>query len=233
MQAVILCAGKGTRMGELTLEVPKPLLTVKGKTLLEHKLDQLPEVVTEIILIVGYLGGQIREKIGTLYHGRPVHYVEDPSLTGTAHALWKAKDILQGRFLVMMGDDVYDQKTLEQCTRYDFAIACKKFRREETGSRILLDETGNLINFVTHKLYLSLREDGGLVFTGLYSLTTDIFTYEPVKMETKDEWGLPQTLLKAAKDHPIAVVETNFWIPINKPDDLRKANSILRRVRYV
>jgi UDP-N-acetylglucosamine diphosphorylase / glucose-1-phosphate thymidylyltransferase / UDP-N-acetylgalactosamine diphosphorylase / glucosamine-1-phosphate N-acetyltransferase / galactosamine-1-phosphate N-acetyltransferase len=226
MQAVILCAGKGTRMGELTRDLPKPLLSISNKTLLEHKLERLPDVVTEIILIVGYLGDKIREKIGNEFKGKPVHYIEDTCLTGTAHALWQAKDMLKGRFLVMMGDDIYDTKTLEACAQHDFSLACVALDRETTGSRILI-ENGRLTGFVTHKHYLTLRPDGGQVFTGLYSLTTDIFNYEPVKLELKDEWGLPQTLLVAAKDHPVTIVETNFWISINSPEDLLKAEKQL------
>ena len=61
MQAVILSAGRGTRMGVLTDSMPKPMLTVLGKTLLEHKFDILPSEVDEIILIVGNMGGLIQK----------------------------------------------------------------------------------------------------------------------------------------------------------------------------
>ncbi len=227
MQAVILCAGKGTRMGELTTHVPKPLLLVNGKTLLEHKLDRLPDSVSEVILVIGYLGEKIKEKIGSEYNGRPIRYAEDTQLTGTAHALWSARDLLNGRFLVMMGDDIYDTQALEACAQHNFAIACVPVTRDETGSRIVLNESDNLIDFVTHKWYLTIRENGGHVFTGLYSLTTDIFNYEPVKLETKEEWGLPQTLLIAAKDHPVKIIETNNWISITHEDDLVEAAKLL------
>ena len=91
----------------------------------------------------------------------------------------------------------------------------------------MLDENGRLIDFVTHKQYLKIRNDGGLIFTGLYSLNTDIFNYEPVKLETKEEWGLPQTVLGLAKDNDIAIIETDFWIPITQPDDIKTAETKL------
>lgn len=226
MQAVILCAGKGVRMGELTRDLPKPLLRIGEKTLLEYKLNNLPKEIHEIILIIGYKGEKIKEAFGDTFYGIPIRYVEDLTITGTAHALWHAKAVLQGRFVVMMGDDIYSTKAIQGCARHDFSIACKKGTREEPGSRIVMADN-NLTDFVTHKKYQTTRDDGGLIFTGLYSLTTDIFNYQPVKLETKEEWGLPQTLLKAAKDHPVVIVETDFWISINDPDDLGKVNSIL------
>src|SRR5437016_4983418 len=107
MQAVILAAGHGTRMVELTQSVPKPMLTVAGKPLLEYKLDALPEKIDEVIIIVGYLGGVIQKHFGGLYDNKRILYVEQEKLDGTAGALWCAKDILHDRYLVMMGDDIY------------------------------------------------------------------------------------------------------------------------------
>ena len=227
MQAVILCAGKGVRMGELTDNLPKPLIKINGKTLLEYKLDVLPDEISEIVLVIGFQGNKIRETYGSTYRGRNITYVEDKTVTGTAHALWQAKSFLRERFLVMMGDDIYSREAMQKCLGYDFSLACIKTDRDTTGSRVVLDEDGRLIDFVTHKQYLKIRDDGGLIFTGLYSLNTDIFNYEPVKLETKEEWGLPQTVLGLAKDYDIAIIETDFWIPITQPDDIKTAETKL------
>src|ERR1700689_506521 len=107
MQTVILAAGRGTRMGALTESTPKPLLEVAGKTLLEHKLDMLPYDVDEVIIIVGYLGGEIQKRFGGTYKDKHIFYVEQEKLDGTAGALWQARSVLEGQFLVMMGDDLY------------------------------------------------------------------------------------------------------------------------------
>lgn len=214
-------------MKELTRDFPKPLLEVSGRSILEHKLESLPEIVDEIVLIVGFKKEKILKKFGDSYRGIPIRFVEDKKLTGTAHALWQAKDILKGRFLVMMGDDIYDRKAMEECAKHDFSLVCIRAKREETGSRVLLNETNNPTGFVTHKMYLTLKEDGGLIFTGLYSLTTDIFKYEPVKLDTKDEWGLPQTILELAKDNKIEIIETNFWLPIGTPEELKAAQNAI------
>ncbi len=104
-QAVILAAGKGTRMLPLTLTRPKPLQEVLGKNLLEWKLSALPDSITEVIFIIGYQGEQIRAFFGDRWEGRAIFYAEQQELNGSAGALLCAKDLLRGRFLVMMGDD--------------------------------------------------------------------------------------------------------------------------------
>jgi len=126
-----------------------------------------------------------------------------------------------------MGDDVYSKEALREASARDFSIVCMPTDRETTGSRVLLDESGAPIDFVTHKMYLSLREDGGLIFTGLYSMTPEIFGCAPVKMETKDEWALPKTFLQLGAAHPIEIIETESWIQITTPEDLIRAEGML------
>lgn len=98
MQAVILAAGLGKRMGTLTDSTPKVLLEVAGKTLLEHKLGILPMDIDEVILVVGHLGEMVRRHIGSQFNGRTIRYVEQPAPLGTADALWRAKHMLSGKF---------------------------------------------------------------------------------------------------------------------------------------
>ena len=75
MQAIILAAGRGTRMGELTKETPKPMLKIKNKPILEYKLNALPEEITEVIFVIGYLGDAIKNYFGDFYNGRKIRYV--------------------------------------------------------------------------------------------------------------------------------------------------------------
>ncbi len=232
MQAVILAAGKGTRMGNQ--QIPKPLTRVCGKTLLEHKLDVLPSDINEIILIIGHKGNLIQDHFGYSYREIPVRYIEDTTISGTAHALWHAKDFLKDRFLVMMGDDIYEASSLEEASLYDHSIVCKRASLAEPGSRVILNTDGSLSGFVTEAKYKQMfPDDGGLIFTGLYSLTPEIFKYSPVKMQTVEEWGLPQTLLSARKTINPKIIETDFWLSISSPEDIMKAENILSKERPV
>ncbi|MBU6390492.1 NTP transferase domain-containing protein, partial [Patescibacteria group bacterium] len=88
MQAVILAAGRGVRMNHLTANTPKPLLSVGKANLIEWKLSALPTEFDEIIIIVGYLGEQIRKHFGDQFGGKRVRYAEQKDLNGTGGALF-------------------------------------------------------------------------------------------------------------------------------------------------
>ena len=114
MQAIILAAGKGTRMGMLTKNIPKPMLKVAGKTLLEHKFDILPESIDEIIMVIGYLGEVIRDTYGNEYKGKKITYVLQDKMHGTGGAVWLCRDLIADKFLVLNGDDMYAKEDLEK-----------------------------------------------------------------------------------------------------------------------
>lgn len=222
MQAIILAAGRGERMGNLTLETPKPLLQYNGKSLLAWKLDAMPEKISEVIIVIGYLGQKIQESIGNLQNNKKITYVWDREMKGTGMALWQAKDLIKENFLVMMGDDIYSDESLSNAGKETWSLTVKKVSREDSSSRIEFDENGKFKNFLTANTYREKYEDGGFAFTGLYSLNKKIFDYPLVKMKTKEEWGLPHTLLQAINDINIRILETDYWKQITSPDDLIK-----------
>ncbi len=228
MQAVILAAGLGTRMRPLTDNLPKPMLPILGKSILEYKLEALPESITEIIIIIGYKGEEIKKYFGDTYKEKKISYVIEKDLSGTAHALWQAKDFLKGRFLVMMGDDIYSPASIKECSETNWSLCCKKAKVGEDYGRVILDENKNVVDFVTAENYRKNFNDDGLIFTGLYSMTDEIFNYDPVKLKTKEEWGLPQTFLKACAGRKVKIIETDFWLSISSPEDLEAAEKEIK-----
>ena len=90
MKALLLAAGRGERMGVLTDDCPKPLLTVGGRRLIEHRLASLAEGgVEEVVINLGYRGDMIRDALGQSAFGMRLRYAEEgfPTLdTGGAIA---------------------------------------------------------------------------------------------------------------------------------------------------
>lgn len=104
MTAVIMAGGKGTRVASVNSEIPKPMLPIAGKPVLEHQIDCLHrQGITDIILIIGHLGHIIRE-----HFGEGFRYIEEKEPLGTAGALWYLKDELKDDFLLLNGDVIFD-----------------------------------------------------------------------------------------------------------------------------
>lgn len=226
MKAVILAAGRGTRMGALTDALPKPLLMAAGKTLLEHKLDILKDLVDEVVMIVGYHETRIREHIGDTHKGIRVTYATQEVLDGTAGALWTAEPYLTDRFVVLMGDDLYAREDIERCVATpDWTVLVSVRREEGPGGRIVMEdgrvaaiEEGNF-------------PAGDLANTNAFVLDTRLFGHHLVpKSEGSPEYGLPQTVLKAAEagNIPFTSIPTTKWFQVTAPEDLPKAEAWLR-----
>lgn len=114
LKIVIPMAGWGTRMRPHTWSKPKPLVSVAGKTSLEHLLDMFKTVPdpenTEYIFILGpYLGEmQIPPFIKENYPGLKVHYVVQHEMKGQSHALWLAREHLKGPMIMCFSDTLME-----------------------------------------------------------------------------------------------------------------------------
>jgi len=224
MQAVILAAGRGTRLRPITYDIPKPMIRIAGKNLVEHNIDQLPKEIDELIFIVNYLAPQIMNHFGDEHAGRKIKYVKQKKLLGTGHALGLCKNILKDRFLVMMADDIYSGKDIKKCLTHERSILTQEVHGKFAGGRVKLDSSGHLQDIVegVHNRKKSLAN------VGLYVLTDKFFKYDLVRIAGKKEYGLPQTIVKVARDYPIKIVKASMWLQISDLAGLRNAEKYLK-----
>lgn len=111
MKVIIPLAGFGKRMRPHTWSKPKPLVNVAGKPVLGHILDKLADLdveVDELIFIVGWLGDQIQEYYDAADYAYPASYVEQELLLGQAHAIYLAREHLNGPVLIIFVDTIFD-----------------------------------------------------------------------------------------------------------------------------
>lgn len=211
-------------MRPLTETVPKSLLKVAGKPLLDYTFDALPREIDEVIVVIGYLGEQIKNYLGDSFGGKTVRYIVQNKLEGTAKALWEAKPFLHERFLVIMADDIYSKIDTKKCLAHEQAMLVKRSEREEPGGKVTLNKKGELTSVEEGKSF----PIGTLVGTNVFVLKPEFFNYEPVKLtDRKNEWGLPQTVALMARDFPVEIVEATRWIKITTPEDLKSAEKAL------
>ena len=191
MQAIILAAGKGTRLRPLTLKTPKPLLKVAGKPILEHTFDALPKEVREVVLVVGYLGDQIRQYFNSEYRGRKITYIVQNEQLGTFNALKQARSVLGRSFLSLMGDDLYYRKDLSRVLEHDQAVLVRRVKGPSEKFGVCLTRNKNWVKDI-------LEKQPGLKFTfancGAFKLTHDIFKEKIVYGPTGEEWLSSVTL---------------------------------------
>jgi len=208
MKVLILAAGKGTRMRELTQNTPKPLLKYGKISLIEHKLQNLPSKTSGLVIVINYLGHQIKEHLGNSYKGIPIQYVEQKEMLGTADALWQCKHLLKEPFMVLMSDDLYSKEDLEilsNIPKNKWAILAysKESSNSASISKII---SGNNKN---------------LTYTGACVLCPEVFKKDMIKIsESNTEFGLPQTFAQFANEKEIKVFKTKNWINITSPEDL-------------
>ncbi len=226
MQCVILAAGKGTRLRPLTDTIPKPLVEVAGKPLLDHIVSALPSAIDELIIVIGYLEEKIKEYCGTEFHGKKVTYVTQVEQKGTAHALWLCKDHLRGRFLFMFADDLHGAGDIARATSYSRSMLTFNTNTPEKFGIVVRNPDGTLAEMIEKPEHAP----SNLASTGVMVLDDNIFKYDPYAVETKGEYYLTDVIQQYAKEYPMAVVEQNMWIPIGYPEDIEKAEAILAKL---
>lgn len=122
MQVVLPVAGLGTRLRPQTWSRPKPLVTVAGKTLIDHVLDRVAVLDPDrVVFITGYLGDQIEEHIRGRYEFDSV-FVEQDEPLGQSHAIIQARDKVEGPILVLFPDMIFEADLTEAVSSDDDGI---------------------------------------------------------------------------------------------------------------
>ncbi len=224
MQCVILAAGEGVRMRPLTLDAPKPLLKVNGKTLLDHLIDALPVQIDELVMVEGYLGEKIKQHCGNFYEGKKVVYVHQPVKNGNYSALELCQPVLkEGLFLVLFADDLHHpdgfRKMVEQ---KKYCIMVTRHPSPERFGVIEVNQKNELVSLIEKPE----KPASNLVFIGPCLLDKKIFDFKPTP-HTNGEWYLSTAVGDMARKYPISVVESTGWTPIGYPEDLEKAEKML------
>lgn len=227
MKAIILAAGEGIRMRPLTLKTPKPLLKVGGRPILEHIVKALPVEINELILVIGYLGEQIKDYCGNGFLGRPVQYIWQKKKLGTYNALKLCEPLIEKneRFLVLCADDIQNAEEIRNCFGYERAIIVAEAENPKKFGVVLL----NRDNSISEIIEKPENSPSNLVSTGTLLLDSKIFEYE-ADLHKSGEYFLTSAISKMLKDnHKIFAVKSTVWLPIGCPEDIKKAEEFLRQ----
>lgn len=219
-----MAAGKGTRMGGLTHETPKPLLKIKGRTILEYTLANLPKEIDEVIFVIGYHGHKIREHFGDKHQGKKLYYLWQLRMDGTAGAVYLARNLIRGKFIVLNGDDLYHHDDLKKMIKHEMAVLVKEVDDPGRFGVMEIDSNDYLIQIVEKPS----QPTSNLVNAGVYVLDKRIF-FSPMVKISEREYGLPQTLAKMAQDNncKVKIERAKFWHANTQASDLERAEEII------
>ena len=155
MQAIILAAGMGRRLGEYTKDNTKCMLPVNGVRLIDRTLDQLAELdLNRVVIVVGYQAQNLIDYIGNRYDDRlKIEYVENPiyDKTNNIYSLALAKQQMQeDDTLLLESDLIYEEGMLRLLTEnpYPNLALVAKYEQWMDGTLVRLDHDNNIVNFV-------------------------------------------------------------------------------------
>lgn len=211
-------------------EGPKQLLPVLGQPICERVFDQLPREVDGLIFVVG---GPHEEKIrehfkAGEYNGRPIEFVKQEQQLGVAHAFWQAKDLVRGRWIGLLPDDVYGDGVFVKLLEQELAVLAYKVPNPEAFGVLVGDEAGYLVRSVEKpKEFVS-----DLVWTGAMVMDERFFEAK-VSPSARGEYESPDVWMKMRQDFHarIKIVEADLWLPVNDKSQLEEAEKVLKSLK--
>ena len=159
MQAIILAAGMGKRLGDLTKDNTKCMVKVNGVPLIDRLLTQLSRFsLVKVIIVIGYEGKKLRDYIGQEYKGLAIEYIENSiyNTTNNIYSLSLAKQQLQeDDTLLIESDLIFEDSLFDMILNSpDPNVALvDKYETWMDGTMVHLDEENNIVNFVPKKTF--------------------------------------------------------------------------------
>lgn len=231
MQAVILAAGEGERLGPLTETRPKPMIPVGNRPILESVLEAAIDAgVDEVVFVVGHAHERIQSHFGDGDEwGVTIRYIEQAHRLGAAHALSQVESIVDDHFLVLHGDQLVSTELLARLldrwaeTGTPTIAAVRSARPTEYGAVTVADGLVRAVSKTPTEDPPFLVNGGAYVFDGrVFSAIRDVGETE------QGDYGMATALQYLCDDGALsAVVHNGSWRDLTYPWDLLATNASL------
>lgn len=237
MKALVLAAGRGKRIGELTESINKCLIEVYGKPLIEYSFDCVCglETIEEIVVVVGYKAQDIINRYGSQYKEKKITYVHQGSQKGLVHAIEAAKEAIAGQdFMLMLADEFmvrpHHKEFIEEFKKSEAFVLCGMLKVQDRSLisktyTVFIDNLG-----VANKLIEKPAESANdLMGTGNCLFKNAIFDYiasTPVN-SNRQEKELPDLIQSAINDRRLVktFMICQQYINVNSQEELNKTFS--------
>ncbi len=241
MKALIVAAGIGRRLGNMTKDRPKPLTKLLGLSLIERIILTAKQAgIKEFIIVVGYLGNRIKSELGDGKElGVKIEYVENKEYEKeNGISVLKAKNFLNEKFILLMSDHVFDVRILNSLIYFNSnkSIVIAVDRRPPSAEDTRVLEKNGDVAAIGKNL-----KDSNCVDTGIFLCFPKIFSY--IEQAVNDgNTTLSDGISMAIKEKDVSVFDITtiqsyeskmrkhvkpWWIDIDTVDDLREARKII------
>jgi UDP-N-acetylglucosamine diphosphorylase / glucose-1-phosphate thymidylyltransferase / UDP-N-acetylgalactosamine diphosphorylase / glucosamine-1-phosphate N-acetyltransferase / galactosamine-1-phosphate N-acetyltransferase len=238
MTAVLLAAGRGKRLGDLTANTPKPLLDIAGSPLISHIVDAFAGAgISNFMLVTGYLSEQIEHWAKTFSSNNPgikITTVKQPELNGTGGAMLAAKEHLarQERFVFGWGDILMDRANYPRFVRhacddeYDLLLAVNRVKDPFRGAAVYVSKDMQVERLDEKPAPGTAKTEWNNA--GLFATGPIIFEYlAKLEKSPRGEFELPVAIGQMIADGRVvcAVDMRGFWSDVGSPNDLETARA--------
>jgi len=223
-KALILAGGKGTRMKPITEELPKVMVPLAGKPILQHTINHLKKYgVTEIILAVGYKADKVKEyfKDGSEF-GVNIKYIEEKVPLGTSGPLQLAKQYLTETFVCCNADEIKDIDVV------DMYMFHKKNKATATIALTTVDDTSKfgvanlqgdkIIEFVEKPKH---NPPSKLINSGFYIFEPSVLNYVPSEGPSMVEYDVFPKIAAEKKLYGYSFI--GYWQELGTMESYAKA----------
>ncbi|MDZ7745774.1 MAG: bifunctional sugar-1-phosphate nucleotidylyltransferase/acetyltransferase [Halobacteriales archaeon] len=221
MHAVILAAGEGTRMRPLTESVPKPMLPVANRPLVAHTADAAVRAGADrLIFVVGYEADRVRDHFGETYRGTPVTYATQEEQLGTAHAAATASEYLDDDFVVLNGDDLYDEDALK--TLFELCPAVGAYTVDDPRPYGVFSIDDGRVTDIVEK---PTDPPSNRVNVGAYHFPAQAADWlTEVERSDRGEYEITDVLARVIDSLEVTAVPVSRWLGVGRPWELLEAN---------
>jgi len=227
MKVIIPLAGKGTRLMPLTKRVPKPLIRVAGRPVMDYVMDKLEGLdVEELIFITGHLKKQVEAHVRAHYR-YPARFIEQQVQDGTAGAVGLARPFVDGPILIIFVDTLFDADlSLVNRARADGVIWAKEVEDYQRFGVVVTDDQGYMTRIVEKpKDPISRLANIGLYYMADWRMLFEGIAWTMGQPQQKGEWFLTEAFqYMIDRGRRILTAEVGGWYDCGKVETVLQTN---------
>ena len=230
-KAVILAAGRGTRMRELTADLPKPMIAVRGKPVLQHIVEGLRDAgIREFLIVVGYRGDTVRNFLGDgLRYNVAIQYTTQKVQDGTGRVVDLARDFVgHSPFVLSYGDILVDPSNYKHVVdlpeHVEAIITVTRGEDVSKGGAVFVNKQMELVDIREKS---NVREETNWYNAGLYVFRPSIFEFTAnLQPSRRGEYELTDAIRALAQSGKKvkALKLTGEWADVRDPEVLARLN---------